>query len=66
MGDKFSEEGKSWIDFHYTWIYELKESGLYEEALAATDESLKIWPDQPFLLLYKSLILLDLHRPLRR
>ena len=63
MGDKFTEEGKSWIDFHYSWIHELKESGLYVEALAATDESLKIWPDQPLLLLYKSLILLDLHRP---
>jgi len=63
MEDIFTQEGQNWREYQLFRISDLQKSGLYDEAMAVADESLKVWVDDPVLLFYKSLILLDLQLP---
>jgi len=63
MEDIFTQEGQNWREYQLFRISDLQKSGLYDEAMAVADESLKVWVDDPVLLFYKFLIFLDLQRP---
>ena len=54
MEDIFTQEGQNWREYQLFRISDLQKSGLYDEAMAVADESLKVWVDDPVLLFINS------------
>lgn len=63
MEDISIQEGLSWFSYYMAQITDFITIGDNTSALAAVTHELEIWPDNPYLLYVKSIILLNLERP---